>query len=212
MTSRRPCLLRLGLDLSTRRCRLQQSSPYHAHSVTAPKRRRLLCCRTRSRPGSSRSGLPAVHPAHDPDRPGDPTRFHATPTSGQLLFVRSPPGPPLRPPPGQLLRRQALAGVDAAISSMLLATVRKLMRVATAEEVVGLLMDAVRDMGGSVTPIRSASALDIDLSFGMGGPLLPRRTDPSCWRCCTTCCRHWWRTRSCRSSGSRARRWGIRAA
>ena len=62
---------------------------------------------------------------------------------------------------------------------MLLATVRRLMRVATAEEVVGSLMDAVRDMGGSVTTIRSSSSLDIDLSFGMGGPLLPEADRPA---------------------------------
>lgn len=53
------------------------------------------------------------------------------------------------------------------------------MRVATAEEVVGSLMDAVRDMGGSVTTIRSSSSLDIDLSFGMGGPLLPEADRPA---------------------------------
>jgi diguanylate cyclase (GGDEF)-like protein len=87
------------------------------------------------------------------------------PSSGQLLVA--PPG--ALPPP---------LGADAAIASMLLATVRKLMRVATAEEVVGLLMDAVRDMGAAVTPFRSPSALDIDLSFGMGGPLLPEADRP----------------------------------
>ena len=65
-----------------------------------------------------------------------------------------------------------------ATSAMLLATVRKLMRVVTSEEVVGAVMDAVRDMGGSVTPIRSAGTLDIDLSFGMGGPLLAAADRP----------------------------------
>ena len=63
-------------------------------------------------------------------------------------------------------------GVDEATSAMLLATVRRLMRVVTTEEVVGAVMDAVRDMGGSVTPRRSAATLDFDLSFGIGGPLL----------------------------------------
>ena len=92
------------------------------------------------------------------------------PTSGQLLVA--PPGALPPPTPGP-------AGVEAAISSMLLATVRRLMRVATAEEVVGSLMDAVRDMGGSVTTIRSSSSLDIDLSFGMGGPLLPEADRPA---------------------------------
>jgi diguanylate cyclase (GGDEF)-like protein len=61
---------------------------------------------------------------------------------------------------------------------MLLATVRKLMRVATNEEVVGALMDAVRDLGGSVTSIRTSNTLDIDLSFGMGGPLLAEADRP----------------------------------
>ena len=68
--------------------------------------------------------------------------------------------------------------VDEATSAMLLATVRKVMRVATTEEVVGAVMDAVRDMGGSVTPIRSTTTLDFDLSFGMGGPLLAEADRP----------------------------------
>jgi diguanylate cyclase (GGDEF)-like protein len=92
------------------------------------------------------------------------------PASGQLLVA--PPGALPPPTPGP-------AGVDVAISSMLLATVRTLMRVATAEEVVGSLMNAVRDMGGSVTTVRSSISLDLDLSFGMGGPLLPEADRPA---------------------------------
>jgi diguanylate cyclase (GGDEF)-like protein len=80
------------------------------------------------------------------------------------------------PPPAPLT--VTAGAVDEATSAMLLGTVRKLMRVVTTEEVVGAVMDAVRDMGGSVTPIRSAGTLDIDLSFGMGGPLLASADRP----------------------------------
>jgi diguanylate cyclase (GGDEF)-like protein len=65
-----------------------------------------------------------------------------------------------------------------ATSAMLLATARRLMRVGTSEEVVGAVMDAVRDMGGSVTSTRGSSALDIDLSFGIGGPLFAEADRP----------------------------------
>src|SRR5258706_5764933 len=84
-------------------------------------------------------------------------------TSGQLLTA---------PPAVQPLPGAANAGsVDAPTSSMLLSTVRALMRVTTCEEVVGAVMDAVRDMGGSVTTARTTRSLDIDLSFGIGGLL-----------------------------------------
>ena len=94
------------------------------------------------------------------------------PTSGQLLVA--PRGALSSPASGMA----GAVGVDAAISAMLLATVRTLMRVTTNEEVVGALMDAVRDMGGSVTSIRTSSLLDIDLSFGVGGPLLAEADRP----------------------------------
>ncbi len=71
-----------------------------------------------------------------------------------------------------------VAEVDESTSAMLLATVRRLMRVTTSEEVVGAVMDAVRDMGGSVTPIRSTTTLDFDLSFGIGGRLLADADGP----------------------------------
>jgi diguanylate cyclase (GGDEF)-like protein len=93
-------------------------------------------------------------------------------TSGQVLIA--PPG--AVPAPAPLTVTEAT--VDEAASAMLLATVRKLMRVVTSEEVVGAVMDAVRDLGGSVTPIRSAHTLNIDLSFGMGGPLLAEADRP----------------------------------
>ena len=92
--------------------------------------------------------------------------------SGRLLAV---PTTSTSPP---VVDRAAAAGVDEATSAMLLSTVRSLMRVATTEEVVGAVMDAVRDMGGSVTPIRSTTTLDFDLSFGMGGPLLADAGQP----------------------------------
>jgi diguanylate cyclase (GGDEF)-like protein len=67
-----------------------------------------------------------------------------------------------------------VAGVDESTSALLLATVRKFMRVVTREEVVGALMDAVRDLGGSVTSTggQGPMTINLDLSFGIGGPLL----------------------------------------
>lgn len=93
-------------------------------------------------------------------------------TSGQLLTA--PPG--VLPPPAAGAVTPVI--VDASTSSMLLSTVRTLMRVSTSEEVVGAVMDAVRDMGGSVTTIRTANTLDIDLSFGIGGVLLAEADRP----------------------------------
>jgi diguanylate cyclase (GGDEF)-like protein len=54
------------------------------------------------------------------------------------------------------------------------------MRVGTREEVVGALMDAVRDLGGSVTSSahQAATTINLDLSFGIGGPLLAFADDP----------------------------------
>lgn len=74
------------------------------------------------------------------------------------------------PPPGSMIA----TGADGSTSTLLLATVRTLMRVGTREEVVGALMDAVRDLGGSVTSSAHQGAMTIntDLSFGIGGPLL----------------------------------------
>ena len=92
--------------------------------------------------------------------------------SGQLLTA--PPGVLPPPVPGAT----PAAGVDASTAAMLLATVRNLMRVTTSEEVVGAVMDAVRDMGGSVTTIRTPRTLDIDLSFGIGGLLLAEAEQP----------------------------------
>ncbi len=93
-------------------------------------------------------------------------------TSGHVLTASAG----AMPPPAPLTVTDAAA--DEAAAAMLLATVRRLMRVVTSEEVVGAVMDAVRDMGGSVTPIRGANSLDIDLSFGMGGPLLAEADRP----------------------------------
>jgi diguanylate cyclase (GGDEF)-like protein len=93
-------------------------------------------------------------------------------TSGQLLTA---------PPAVQPLNMPGVAladALDAPTSSMLLATVRTLMRVTTCEEVVGAVMDAVRDMGGSVTTIPTSSTLDIDLSFGIGGLLFAEADRP----------------------------------
>jgi diguanylate cyclase (GGDEF)-like protein len=92
-------------------------------------------------------------------------------TSGDVLAV--PPGAKTAEP-----LTVTDATPDEATSAMLLATVRRLMRLASSEEVVGAVMDAVRDMGGSVTPIRSANSLNLDLSFGMGGPLLAEADRP----------------------------------
>ncbi len=66
-------------------------------------------------------------------------------------------------------------------SSLLLATVRRLIRVGSTEEVVGLLMDAVRDLGGSVATAnhRSMNALDFDISFGTGEPLFADADEPA---------------------------------
>ena len=53
--------------------------------------------------------------------------------------------------------------------------VRQLLHAESDEEVVGALMDAVRDLGGSVVPAQAAPAhaLPVDISFGIGDPLLP---------------------------------------
>jgi diguanylate cyclase (GGDEF)-like protein len=64
---------------------------------------------------------------------------------------------------------------------VLLRAVRSLMRVTTREEVVGVLMDVVRDFGGSIasSPHHAPSVIDIDLSFGIGGPLLAHAESPA---------------------------------
>jgi diguanylate cyclase (GGDEF)-like protein len=87
--------------------------------------------------------------------------------------------------PPVLLAPPALSSVDSvrgdeAASSLLLDCVRKLMRVASKEEVVGVLMDAVRDLGGSIRSMnyQGPTTLDIDLSFGSGEPLLADADDP----------------------------------
>lgn len=93
--------------------------------------------------------------------------------SGQLLKTT----PPLAPPAPD---SAVTAALDGTASALLLATVRKLMRVGTHEEVVGALMDAVRDLGGSVASSSSQgpTTINIDLSFGIGGPLLAFAEDP----------------------------------
>jgi len=108
-------------------------------------------------------------------------------TSGQLLQAAPTPfAPPSVTPAMATLMQPApgdSGGVDSTetTSALLLATVRTLMRVSTREEVVGALMDAVRDLGGSVTssPHHGPTTIDIDLSFGSGGPLLAFADDPA---------------------------------
>lgn len=102
-------------------------------------------------------------------------------SSGQLLHA-----PPAFTPPAP--GSGAAAGGDETTDqttnettgSLLLATVRKLMRVGTREEVVGALMDIVRDLGGSVSSSvhHGSSTINVDLSFGIGGPLLALADDP----------------------------------
>ena len=94
-------------------------------------------------------------------------------TSGQLLTAP----PSILPPP--VSGATSAVAVDGSIPAMLLATLRTFMRITTSEEVVGAVMNAVRDLGGSVTTIRSARSLDVDLSFGMGGPLLAEADSPA---------------------------------
>ncbi|MCU1395462.1 MAG: hypothetical protein JWM34_3890 [Ilumatobacteraceae bacterium] len=69
---------------------------------------------------------------------------------------------------------------DDGTAPLLLAAVRRLIRVTSEEEVVGVLIDAVRDLGGTVISAqhRRASTLPIDLSFGIGEPLLADVADP----------------------------------
>ena len=73
-----------------------------------------------------------------------------------------------------------LSGASETTSGLLLGAVRSLMRVHSKEEVVGVLMDAVRDLGGMVTSAQhqSFTTLSIDLSFGVGEPLFPDSPDP----------------------------------
>jgi diguanylate cyclase (GGDEF)-like protein len=85
-------------------------------------------------------------------------------SNGQLLQGPAAFAPPL---PGT-------AAGDSGSAVVLLRAVRSLMRVTTREEVVGALMDVVRDVGGAITSSAQQvpAAINIDLSFGMGGPLL----------------------------------------
>ena len=52
---------------------------------------------------------------------------------------------------------------------------RSLLRVATAEEAVGIIIEAVKQLGGGAVPARvgSPDALPVDISLGEGEPLLP---------------------------------------
>ncbi|HEY7625717.1 MAG TPA: GGDEF domain-containing protein [Ilumatobacteraceae bacterium] len=95
-------------------------------------------------------------------------------SSGQLLHAPPAFAPPAPDRVVAAAPESAAAAVDGATSALLLATVRTLMRVGTREEVVGALMDAVRDLGGSVTSSahQGPTTINIDLSFGIGGPLL----------------------------------------
>ena len=81
--------------------------------------------------------------------------------------------------PAGALGPTVLTSTDAP-AELLLESVRTLMRVATKEEVVGVLMDAVRDLGGSITSktYKTATTLEIDLSFGSGEALLADSDNP----------------------------------
>ncbi|MEW6154995.1 MAG: GGDEF domain-containing protein [Actinomycetota bacterium] len=58
---------------------------------------------------------------------------------------------------------------------LVLGTVRRLLRARTEEEVVGALIDVVRDLGGVIVPPSESGAdqLPVDVTFGLGGPLVP---------------------------------------
>ncbi|MCU1399832.1 MAG: hypothetical protein JWN62_2941 [Acidimicrobiales bacterium] len=71
--------------------------------------------------------------------------------------------------------------VTASPDGLLLAAVRRLMRATSDEAIVGVLIDAVRDLGGTVISAhhQRGSTLRIDLSLGIGEPMLADATDPT---------------------------------
>lgn len=81
----------------------------------------------------------------------------------------------------EVLTSADTVGTDDSTAVLLLAAVRRLMRVTSEEEVVGVLMDAVRDLGGTVISAhhQRSSTLAIDLSFGIGEPMLADVPDPA---------------------------------
>jgi diguanylate cyclase (GGDEF)-like protein len=72
-------------------------------------------------------------------------------------------------------------GTHRASDALVLSAVRRLMRVTTDEEIVGVLIDAVRDLGGTVISAhhQRASTIAIDLSLGIGEPMLADVADPN---------------------------------
>ena len=68
-----------------------------------------------------------------------------------------------------------MMGTTSATSVVVLDTVRALLRAQTEEEVVRAVIEAVRDLGGRVAPPTGRSdELPLDLTFGIGDPLIPR--------------------------------------
>ena len=63
-------------------------------------------------------------------------------------------------------------------SLVIVATLRRLLRADSPEDVVAAVMDTVRDLGGAVLLAASnpADAFPVDVSFGIGDPLLPVAT------------------------------------
>jgi diguanylate cyclase (GGDEF)-like protein len=59
-------------------------------------------------------------------------------------------------------------------SGVVVTTLRVLLRATSPEDVVAAMIDAVHDLGGTVVPATShpANALPVDLSFGVGEPLV----------------------------------------
>jgi diguanylate cyclase (GGDEF)-like protein/PAS domain S-box-containing protein len=80
------------------------------------------------------------------------------------------------------VRRRSVAAtavhtdIDPEASILRLAAARSLLRAEAVEEAVGVVIELVRDLGGSTIPARldDGGALPIDCSFGHGEPLLPR--------------------------------------
>jgi diguanylate cyclase (GGDEF)-like protein len=69
----------------------------------------------------------------------------------------------------------AAVGTGTTAERVLLGAARALLRAAKEEEVVGVVIEAVRDLGGGIAPpsTHGSGELPVDVSLGVGGPLVP---------------------------------------